>query len=103
LSGQTTPQPGTLSYPPNLTPDKATGVGDWTDDQIKTAILDGTDDEGAPLCSVMLHYRTLGLTDQDAQNITDYLRSLTPVSREIPETVSCTANAPNDAGADGGS
>jgi hypothetical protein len=95
-----------LSYPPNLTPDKDTGLGNWTDDQIKAAILDGKDDEGATLCSVMLRYRTLGLTDQDAQNITDYLRSLAPVSRDIPETVSCTASASDagssDAGADGG-
>src|SRR4051812_11573066 len=32
----------------NLTPDKDTGIGDWTDEQIAAAIRTGLDDEGQP-------------------------------------------------------
>jgi hypothetical protein len=40
-------------YPANLTPDPATGIGSWTDDDITTAIRTGVDDEAMILCAVM--------------------------------------------------
>ena len=90
LSGQTDPQPHTKAYPPNLTPDPDTGLGDWTNDQIIAAILDGVDDEGEDLCSVMPKFSEEGMTQQDAEDVVAYLRSLAPVKHEIPERVSCT-------------
>src|SRR5262245_4751226 len=53
LSGQATPQPGTLAYPRNLTPDRATGLGGWADLAIVRAIRFGVDDEARPLCPPM--------------------------------------------------
>jgi hypothetical protein len=99
LSGQTTPQPGTLSYPPNLTPDRDTGLGNWTDTQIRDAILNGVSHDGRQLCPAMLRYGELGMTQSDAENVVAYLRSLAPVSREVPKTTSCTTA---DGGTDGG-
>jgi hypothetical protein len=97
LAGQTTPQPGTKSYGANLTPDSETGIGDWTDDQILTAILTGVDDEDSPLCKPMPHFGGQGMTEAEARDIIAYLRSLPPVKHTIPES-----DCPEKAAAPGG-
>ena len=73
---------GVTAYPPNLTPDRATGLGCWTDQQIETAMLMGIDNEGAPLC-VMPQFT---LDSGSMQQIVQYLRSLPPVSNQVPDT-----------------
>src|SRR5262245_54551935 len=73
LSGSNYVYPGTQAYAPNLTPDADTGLGSWSDEQIITAILDGKDDEGRDLCSTMQRYGTLGMTEQQAQEVVAYL------------------------------
>jgi hypothetical protein len=80
---------GTQAFPANLTPDDDTGLGAWTEQQVTTALLDGQDDKGRPLCSAMPKYRDLGMTDEQAREIAAYLRSLAPVVSNIPETTSC--------------
>jgi mono/diheme cytochrome c family protein len=85
LSGSASGVPG---YPkrnaPNLTPDSKTGVGDWTDDQLRTAIRAGIDDDGKVLCAVMPKFGNLA--DTDVANIIAYLRSLPAVSKDIPHS-----------------
>lgn len=100
LSGQETPQPNSQAYPANLTPDSATGIGDWTDDQIVQAILTGIDDENAPLCPPMPHFQADSMTESEARDIAAYLRTLPAVSHAVPES-SCPPLKPA-AGADGG-
>jgi len=70
---------------PNLTPDKETGLGDWTDKQIKDAFQNGLDSDGEPLFPVMPYYVFHNMTDSDADSIVMYLRSIKAVSNEIPE------------------
>jgi cytochrome c553 len=70
-------------YGPNLTPDMDTGIGGWTDEQIKRAIASGKDDEDASLCGSMPRFSTL--SDTDLSDIVAYLRSLAPVKNEVPE------------------
>jgi mono/diheme cytochrome c family protein len=82
LSGRPTPLPGSTVYGPNLTPDKDTGLGGWTDAQILGAIKNGTDDEGASLCPQMPRFADL--TAADGKAVVAYLRSLTAVTLEIP-------------------
>lgn len=84
LSGQTTPRPGTMVYGANLTPDSATGIGDWTDAQLTSAIRTGVDDEGAELCSTMPKFSTL--SESDVAAIIAYLRSQPATHSEIPES-----------------
>jgi len=67
----------------NLTPDAETGLGEWKDEDIISAIRDGIDDEQHTLCSSMP--RSKDLSDEEAANIVAYLRSLKPVSNEVPE------------------
>lgn len=86
LAGSTMPQPGTAAYGQNLTPDHETGVGEWSDDQLMVAILDGIDDEDEPLCAPMPRYRDEGMEESEARDIVAYLRTLPAVHHEIPES-----------------
>ena len=81
LAGNAAFKGGTLPAP-NLTPD-ATGLGDWTDDQIVNAIKNGIDDEGRHLDPTMPYWLFHNMTDADAKSIVAFLRSLTPVSASI--------------------
>ena len=84
LSGQLTPRPGTMAYAANLTPDKDTGLADWSDDAIIKAVREGTDDEDEELCTAMPRFSSM--TDADAHDLVAYLRSLKAVNRAIPES-----------------
>jgi mono/diheme cytochrome c family protein len=71
--------------PRNLTPDQATGIGLWTDAQIKNAILNGIDDQGEPLFSIMPYYVFHNMTSDDADAIVAYLRTIPAVHNAVPE------------------
>jgi hypothetical protein len=95
MSGSTTPlsssqisgtiPSGVYLYPPNLTPDTTTGIGDWTSDQIRYAIIYGIDDLGMDLCPEMKHYATM--CEDEALGIIAYLRSLPAVTKSIPGSI----------------
>jgi hypothetical protein len=69
---------------PNLTPDKDTGLGSWTSDEIVTAIQSGVRPDGRMLVPGMPWRAYAGLTKSDAAAIVDYLRSLPPVTNKAP-------------------
>ena len=68
---------------PNLTPDKKTGLGSWTDEQIITAFTTGRTPTGRMLAPVMPWHAYANLTKSDALAIVDYLKSLPPVSHQV--------------------
>ena len=69
---------------PNLTPDKGTGLGNWTDEQIIAAFRTGTRPDGRMLAPIMPWRQFAKLTDVDAKAIVAYLRSLPPVKNQVP-------------------
>ena len=69
----------------NLTPDRTTGLGLWTDDQVARAIRDGFDLGGAPLCLQMPRFSRM--SDHEVLAIVAYLRSLPPVHHDLPQSV----------------
>jgi|SRR6185437_9975571 mono/diheme cytochrome c family protein len=71
-------------YGPNLTPDKATGLGGWTDAQIIAAFRTGVRPDGRALAPIMPWRALAVLTDQDAAAIVAFLRSLPPVNNMVP-------------------
>jgi mono/diheme cytochrome c family protein len=75
-------------YVKNITPDKTTGIGSWTDDQIKNAFLNGLEpqaDGGArPLFPIMPYFVFHNMNAQDANAVVAYLRSVTAVANAIP-------------------
>jgi mono/diheme cytochrome c family protein len=70
-------------YSPNLTPDKETGLGNWTAEQIKNAIMKGVRPDGTALAMMPTGYYAV-LTQRDADAIVAYLRSLKPIKNQIP-------------------
>jgi mono/diheme cytochrome c family protein len=79
--------PGALLGAPDmkryLTPDKETGLGAWTDAQIITAMRAGKTPDGRTLSPVMPYFALAHLTDEDAQAIVAFLKSLPSVSNEV--------------------
>lgn len=71
-------------YGPNLTSDKATGLGNWTKEQIVTALQKGTRPDGRQLAPIMPWRAFAGLTKNDANAIAAYLKTLQPVSNKVP-------------------
>jgi len=68
----------------NLTPDKETGLGGWTDDQIIKALTTGVRPDGRQLAPIMPWRALSNLTPDDAKAIVAYLRSLPPVKHAVP-------------------
>ena len=68
---------------PNITPDNDTGIGRWSDGEIARAIREGIDNEGIGL-AVMPSYNYRALSDADMAALIGYLRSVEPVSNEVP-------------------
>lgn len=85
---------GGMVYAPNLTPDRATGLGCWTETQITNAILNGVDNVGATLC-VMPKFSTKGLDAGGAADLAILLHSLSAVSNNVPNSI-----CPGDSGTD---
>ena len=67
----------------NLTPDKETGLGAWTSDQIITAIRKGKRPDGSELSGVMPWASFARLTDEDAAAIAAFLKSIPPVNNKV--------------------
>ena len=71
-------------YGSNLTPDKETGLGNWTSVQIVAALQKGTRPDGRMLVPIMPWKAFANLTMRDANAIAAYLKSLAPVSNKVP-------------------
>lgn len=69
---------------PNLTPDKKTGIGDWSEKDIVAAIRTGKTPEGRILAPIMPYHEFANLTDSDAAAIAAYLKTLPPVVHQVP-------------------
>jgi mono/diheme cytochrome c family protein len=68
---------------PNLTPDKNTGLGDWTSEQIATALMKGETPEGRILAPPMPWRNYANITKADALAIAAYLKSLPPIQHQV--------------------
>jgi mono/diheme cytochrome c family protein len=68
----------------NLTPDKETGIGDWTTEEIVAALQTGKRPDGRMLAPIMPWPAFTGLTAEDASAIAAFLKSLPPVSNAVP-------------------
>jgi mono/diheme cytochrome c family protein len=87
----------------NLTPDKDTGLGKWTDDQVIAAFRTGKTPEGRELSPVMPYPALSHLSDADAQAIVAFLKSIPAVSNQVKNfgpndkpTISVSAVVPPD-------
>ena len=72
-------------YSTNITPDKDTGIGNYSDQEFLAAIHRGTRRDGARLYPAMPFTSYTYMTDADALAIKAYLFSLAPVHAAAPE------------------
>ena len=80
-------RPGVV-YPPNITPDSETGIGDWSDNQIAAAVRAGLGRHMSRRIAVMPWQGYAKLSDEDTNAIVAYLRSIKPVRNKVPAEVS---------------
>jgi mono/diheme cytochrome c family protein len=80
-------EPPFTAYASNITPDKETGIGNWTDAQLIKAIREGIRPDGSIIGPPMpiVFYR--GMSDNDAKAVVAYLRNLKPVKNQVPKSV----------------
>jgi mono/diheme cytochrome c family protein len=69
----------------NLTPDEKTGLGKFSDAQIKKAFQRGIDDESTVLHWMMPYWIYRNLHEDDADAIVRFLRSVPPVEHSVPD------------------
>jgi len=80
--------PWGISFTANLTPDKETGLGNWTEEQFVTALRTGRHEgRGRPILPPM-PWRFVGaLNDDDLKAIFAYLQSLPPIRNKVPSPI----------------
>lgn len=80
--------PWGISFAANLTPDKSTGLGNWTADQFSQTMRTGKHlGAGRDLLPPMPWFDVAVLNDQDMRALYAYLRSLKPVVNQVPAPV----------------
>lgn len=69
-------------YSPNITPDKKTGIGDWTEQDFIRAMKDGRDPKGRNYFPVFPYVYFSNISDDDARALYSYFMSIPAVENE---------------------
>jgi mono/diheme cytochrome c family protein len=83
--GRAFPIPFGKVFSTNITSDKETGLGDWSDQQIYDATRAGIRRDGSRLLPVMPYEDYSGMAQQDLNALIAYMRGLKPVKKPTPE------------------
>jgi mono/diheme cytochrome c family protein len=73
---------GTL-YAPNITPIK---LSTWTDGEVLRAMTSGVSKDGSPLFPFMPYEAYREMSQEDAESIIAFIRTLPPVARDVPKS-----------------
>jgi mono/diheme cytochrome c family protein len=80
--------PWGVSFPANLTPDKETGLGDWTEEMFIATMRTGRHQgKGRALLPPMPYFSVAALSDEDIKAVFAYLQSLPPVHNRVPQPI----------------
>lgn len=71
-------------YSTNITADRETGLGAWSDQEIYSAMVKGIRRGGGRLLPVMPYEAYSGMAEEDLKALIAYLRSFKPVRKETP-------------------
>jgi cytochrome c5 len=69
-------------YTPNITPDKKTGIGSWSEDDFVRALKEGRDPHGRNYFPVFPYAYFANVTEQDARDMYAYFMNIPPVELE---------------------
>jgi hypothetical protein len=71
----------------NITPDKETGIGNWTLDQFRAAMVDGVGGHGQQLYPAMPYENYRFMKESDMRALFDYIQTeVKPVKNEVQAT-----------------
>ena len=70
---------------PNITPDRETGAGSWSDAQLARALREGIGHDARILDKTMPYWNFRNLTDEDLASIIVFLRSIPTVYHPLPK------------------
>src|SRR5580698_3796335 len=70
-------------YAPNITPDKETGIGNWTDGEKIRAIREGISKDGHMLFPLMPYPGYRYLSDVDVQSLVAFMNTLPPIRNHV--------------------
>jgi mono/diheme cytochrome c family protein len=88
---------GVHAIAPNITPDKETGIGKWTDAQIIDAIRNGKRPDGSIIGPPMPIDLYRSFSDTDVRAILTYLRQVKPIEHKVDKST-FTIKLPADYG-----
>ncbi|URD48684.1 hypothetical protein [Chroococcidiopsis sp. CCNUC1] len=83
-------------YPSNITPDRETGIGSWTPQQVFNVFRQGQDKHGNTICPPMFWSVYQNLSDRDTWSIVAYLKEgIKPVKNQVPENTTSQGTRPD--------
>jgi mono/diheme cytochrome c family protein len=71
-------------YPPNITPDRETGIGGWSTEDFIGAMTEGKPPHGLPFYPAFPYTSYTRMTRQDLIDLKAYLDTVPPVRKETP-------------------
>jgi mono/diheme cytochrome c family protein len=83
--GRAFPIPLGKVYSTNITQDRETGLGNWTDHQIREALIKGRRPGGRRIIPVMPYEAYSGMAQEDILALVAYLRTLKAVPKPTPQ------------------
>ena len=72
---------------PNITQDNETGVGDYTDAQLKEVLRKGIKRNGVPVAMIMPSGFYEIMTERDLDSVVAYMRTIKPVKNTVPDPI----------------
>lgn len=70
----------------NITPDKETGIGNWSDDALARAVREGISNDGHALFPIMPYQNYRVMSDEDLASVIAYVRTVEPAKSQLPKT-----------------
>jgi len=79
----------------NLTPDNATGIGNWSDDDVTRVLRNGLAPDGQAIPGFLMPWPAFSsYTDEDLHALTVYLRRTTPIVHRVPKPLDASFTDP---------
>lgn len=72
---------------PNITQDKETGIGKWSDGDIKKLLRKGLKPDGTAIATIMPTGFYEIITSKDMNAIVAYLRTIKPIKNKVPDPI----------------
>ncbi|MGL4621808.1 MAG: c-type cytochrome [Chroococcidiopsis sp.] len=83
-------------YPSNITPDRETGIGSWTPQEVFNSLRHGQDKDGNTICPPMPWAYFRDQSDRDNWAIVAYLKEgIKPVRNQVPENTAPSGTRPD--------